>query len=274
MSNASTSALYPDISYDEVINAVSTFPLVNIPYEYPVYSNTGMDLLGLANVAANKLASAVPADEPQTHKELVKRDIFDPLGMHASFFRVPDDAALRRHIAIPSKDAEWADIPLGDVSDSAGGQYSSLADLVTIMKTLLSPTARGGLIPAGVVREWLRPLHTWGSGGQEVGAPWEITTLADAKAYTKGRPKLFPLFTSVLNAFFRRKSARIPLRIRTGPRACRRDRSSRHRRVSRHVHHSQGGREAHRRAHREAARRGGREALRRHVGERRGRRGG
>ena len=123
------------------------------------------------------------------------RDIFDPLGMHASFYRMPDDEAVRGHMAIPSTNSEWADIPLGDVLDSSGGQYSSLADLVTLMKTLLSPTTRGGLIPASVAREWLRPLHTWGSGGQEVGAPWEITTLADAKAYTKGSSPLFNLFT-------------------------------------------------------------------------------
>lgn len=192
--NASTSARFPETSYGELMDAVSTFPLVNLPYEYPIYSNTGMGLLGLANVAANKLASATLDDEPQTHKELLKRDIFDPLGMHASFYRMPDDAAVRRHMAIPSTNSEWADIPFGDVLDSAGGQYSSLADLVALMKTLLSPTARGGLIPASVAREWLRPLHTWGSGGQEVGAPWEITTLADAKAYTKGNSFLLVLF--------------------------------------------------------------------------------
>ncbi len=119
--NVSTSARFPETSYDELMGCRVYVPPRNLPYEYPIYSNTGMDLLGLANVAANKLASANPDDEPQTHKELLKRDIFGPLGMHASFYRMPDDAAVRGHMAIPSMNSEWADIPLGDVLDSAGG---------------------------------------------------------------------------------------------------------------------------------------------------------
>ncbi|KAF8973666.1 beta-lactamase/transpeptidase-like protein [Flammula alnicola] len=143
--NPAAKSLLPDQNrtYDEIMKAVSQYPLVNVPYEYPIYSNTGIDVLGLANIAANQISSVDPSREPGTHKELVKRDIFDPLGLNSSFFRVPAaDATLRGHIAVPSKDAEWADVSLGDMGDAAGGQYSSLGDLAKLMKTLLSPTAR------------------------------------------------------------------------------------------------------------------------------------
>jgi hypothetical protein len=107
--------------------------------------------------------------------------------MNSSFYRVPSDETLRAHIAVPSIHSEWADIFLGEVEDPAAGQYSSLGDLVTLMKTLLSPIGRDGVIPASVVHEWLRPLYTWNIGSEEVGALWEIvTSLSGPKAYTKG----------------------------------------------------------------------------------------
>lgn len=166
---------------------MSTNPLINTPYNYPVYSNTGVGLLGVANVEANKLASTNPSAEPQTHKDLLQRDIFDPLGFNSSFFRVPGpDSPLRKHIAVSSVRPGWVDQSMGDVYDAAGGQYSSLSDLAMLMQTLLSPTGRGGVLPASVVREWLRPLHVWGDSPHQVGAPWEISSIANFKAYAKG----------------------------------------------------------------------------------------
>ena len=182
----------PKRTFKSVFKAVNEYPLTIVPYEYPIYSNTGFDLLGLANVEANKLASSDPDSEPQSHKELLKRDIFEPLGMTSSFFRLPEDALLREHMAVPANTSEWADISLGDVNDAAGGQFSSLRDLGKLMQTLLSATARGGVIPARVVREWLRPLHVWGSTTHQVGVPWEIMDVGpDLRAYTKGKSPVY-----------------------------------------------------------------------------------
>jgi hypothetical protein len=62
-----------------------------------------------------------------------------------------------------------------------------LKDLETLMQSLLSPSARGGVVSASVVREWLRPLHVWGPTKQEVGAPWEVMNIDNKfQAYTKG----------------------------------------------------------------------------------------
>jgi len=202
---------FPNHSYSKVMEALSKYPLVNPPYQYPVYSNTGINLLGLSNVAANRIASSNASAEPQTHKELVKRDIFDPLGLKSSFFRTPG-SPLREHIAVPAKYSESADFSFGDVDDPCGGQYSSLGDLVTLMKTFLSPTARGGVIPAHVMREWLRPLYVWGSSTQQVGAPWEILSVAGKQAFTKGNQiNIVSTKNTCDSPFYRWKHTRIPL---------------------------------------------------------------
>ncbi|KAF9535645.1 beta-lactamase/transpeptidase-like protein [Crepidotus variabilis] len=169
-----------------MMKAISQYPLINKPWMYPIYSNTGIDMLGLSNVAANKLASSHPDKEPQTHKDLLKRDIFDPLGLTGSFYRVPDDQIIRDRIAIPKNASHWADLIMGDADDPAGGQFSSLADLAKVMQTFLSPVARGGVIPAHVVSEWLRPVHVWGATKQQVGAPWEIDEVENVQYFSKG----------------------------------------------------------------------------------------
>ncbi|KAF4622924.1 hypothetical protein D9613_002213 [Agrocybe pediades] len=176
-----------DRTYETIIKATSKYPLITAPYNYPVYSNTGFELLGLANVAANLAAAKDASKEPQTHKELLKRDIFDPLKLKSSFFRLPASEELRAHIAVPQQDADWADKSLNDTSDAAGGQYSSLSDLAVVMRSFLSLNERDGVIPTRVVREWLSPMHVWGGeGAHQVGAPWEILTLGGATAYAKG----------------------------------------------------------------------------------------
>jgi hypothetical protein len=42
------------------------------------------------------------------------------------------------------------------------------------MQTLLNPALPQSLLTQTVVNEWLRPLHVWIDGINEVGAPWEI----------------------------------------------------------------------------------------------------
>ncbi len=146
-----------------------------------------MGILGLTNVAASKHASLDPDLEPQTHESLLQRDIFGPLRFNSSFFRVPDRASVKDHIAVPKDNFNLTDVHFGDALDPAGGQYSSLRDLEILMQTLLSPSGRGGVVSASTVREWLRPLHVWGATKQEVGAPWEISNIDNkVQAYAKG----------------------------------------------------------------------------------------
>ncbi|KAJ7751289.1 beta-lactamase/transpeptidase-like protein [Mycena maculata] len=163
-----------------VLDPVAKYPLVAPQYTFPIYSNTGFDVLGLCNVAANTLATG----KQLTYREQMQQDIFEPLGMN-SFYEVPHDSLAAR-VAVPASDSELADLTFEPDNDASGGQYSSLADLTTVMQTFLSPKATG-LISPYVVREWLRPLHAWSDGFQEVGAPWEIAKVGrEARVYSKG----------------------------------------------------------------------------------------
>ena len=65
--------------------------------------------------------------------------------------------------------------------NSAGGQFSSLSDLTTVMQTFLDPrNNKKALLSPYAMREWTRPLHGWDDGLSEVGAPWEITKMPDS----------------------------------------------------------------------------------------------
>ncbi|KAF6766639.1 beta-lactamase class C binding protein-like protein [Ephemerocybe angulata] len=176
-------------TFENVLGTIKDTPLLSVPYSYPIYSNVGFDLLGLANVAANlqsaKESGADLAEEPKTHRDLVKRDILDVFGLNSSFYRLPEDKYLKDHIAVPAKDFEWTNTVLGDLDDAAGGQYSSLSDLAKLMQVFLSPNPPNkehSYLPA-LLREWLRPLHIWSEGLQAVGAPWEIEYLPSNIAY-------------------------------------------------------------------------------------------
>lgn len=75
---------FPD--HASLYKAISNTMLVSPPFSYPAYSNTGTGLLGMALVAANRAASKNPAQEPLDYAALIKRDVFDPMGLNGSHF--------------------------------------------------------------------------------------------------------------------------------------------------------------------------------------------
>jgi hypothetical protein len=103
----------PEQTREEILKAVAMYPLANAPYNYPVYSNTGFSLLGMVNVGATRRAevdSARKLDQvkEQTYKELVTKDVLDPLGLNTSFFDFPyDNANLANLVAVPNKNHRW-----------------------------------------------------------------------------------------------------------------------------------------------------------------------
>lgn len=125
----------PEHSYKQLVESINKYPLINLPYDYPIYSNSGIDLLGLSNVAANKRASTQPDNEPQSHEDLIKRDIFGPLSLNSSFYRVPYGTSLVADLAVPSKDHAWA------VSVLTFTQHlkSLLTYVRTMSSTMLTP---------------------------------------------------------------------------------------------------------------------------------------
>ncbi|KAK7064062.1 beta-lactamase domain-containing protein [Favolaschia claudopus] len=171
----------PDVSTREFLDAIAKYPLVAPQYTFPIYSNTGMDLLGLCNVAANTLATG----KERTYRELMQDDIFAPLGLKHSFYEIPNQH-LGAQMAVPASNSFIADLVFPTVNEASGGQYSSLADLTKVMQSFLSPN-NNGVVSSYVMREWLRPLHPWSDGFYEVGAPWEITKVGgEGRIYSKG----------------------------------------------------------------------------------------
>ncbi|KAF5342267.1 hypothetical protein D9611_001309 [Ephemerocybe angulata] len=186
------------LALEKVVADLAKNPLVNLPNSVPVYSNVGFGLLGLANIVANaKSKGAAGATEPKTHKELIQRDIFDVFGLKSSFFRAPEDPAVRARLAVSSKNPIWANSLLGDVEDPAGGQYGSISDLAEIAKAFLSPTAPANeykFLPT-LIREWLRPSHLFASGNSAVGAPWEISYIAATSGPTTQSSTIVPVYS-------------------------------------------------------------------------------
>ncbi|KAF8120130.1 beta-lactamase/transpeptidase-like protein [Boletus edulis] len=163
-------------SHQEVFDGIAKSRPVVAPYTYPVYSNTGYSLLGMANVAAN-IAESGPS-EPNTHAELVQRDIFGPLGCNGSSFLVTEENI--HNVVVPSLNSWEIDQDFKDAINPAGGQMSSLSDLTKLMQVLINPQRPESVLSPFTVREWMRPIHTWYDDYSAVGALWEIYTSTDS----------------------------------------------------------------------------------------------
>ena len=90
----------PFPTHESLYNAISETGLISPPFSYPAYSNTGTGLLGLALVAANRAASKTPLKEPTVYADLLKRDLFDPMGMNGSHFLTTE--ANKHLVVVPS----------------------------------------------------------------------------------------------------------------------------------------------------------------------------
>ncbi|KAG8945132.1 hypothetical protein FRC04_001198 [Tulasnella sp. 424] len=164
----------PPNSTEPILEMIKELPLVAPPYTYPIYSNAGFNVLGWAVATA---AGGKPEDYP----DLLRRDIFEPLGL-SSAFNVTEETAAK--VAVPRLGSYEVDLDLGPYNP-AGGQFSSLRDLTKVMQTFLNPSRADSLLSPYAMREWLRPLHGFPDDLTEVGAPWEIIKVPD----TNGNPR-------------------------------------------------------------------------------------
>ena len=89
------------LSEKDILTAVKSYPLSNIPYFQPLYSNTGFALLGMACMKA-QMALEGSEFAPKCFPDLIRRDIFEPLRMDSTSFHVTDHN--RSRVAIASTD--------------------------------------------------------------------------------------------------------------------------------------------------------------------------
>ncbi|KAJ8514893.1 hypothetical protein ONZ45_g7630 [Pleurotus djamor] len=158
------------------LDAISATNNVAAPYTFPSYSNAGFSVLGLANLEVTRRHEGLHA--PSSHAALLERDIFTPLGLNGSSFGV--SGTNKDRVVMSSTFTKEVDFDFGDVTNPAGGQMSSLSDLVKFLSTLLNPNHPDTLLRAYTLREWFRPLHVWWDDFSEVGAPWEIFRQRDS----------------------------------------------------------------------------------------------
>lgn len=161
---------------EQVLTSIGDSPADTGSWTYPIYSNMGFNLLGLVTAAADggKLG----------YEDLLQQDIFGPLGMNSSFFKVPD--ARVAELAVSSLNSNWSDTDVG-AHNPAGGLYSSATDLARFMRSLLnpSPTKSSDGLPSNFVldsygvRKWLSPLLRLDDDLTVVGAPWEMKSYMD-----------------------------------------------------------------------------------------------
>ena len=161
---------------EQVLTTIGNNPADTGSWTYLIYSNMGFNLLGLVIASANggKLG----------YEDLLQQDIFTPLGMNSSFFKVPGTRIAE--LAVSSLDSNWADVDVG-AHNPAGGLYSSARDLARFMRSLLnpSPTKSSDGLPSSFVldsygvHKWLSPLLRLDDDLTLVGAPWEIKSYLD-----------------------------------------------------------------------------------------------
>ncbi|TFK92334.1 beta-lactamase/transpeptidase-like protein [Polyporus arcularius HHB13444] len=160
---------------ERFFHSISEQYLVSPPWAYPSYSNTGFGVLGVALAEAASAAYGTKLN----HAELLKRDIFEPLGMNGSHFLATD--ANKHMVVVPSFEQDIVDLDFTNTMNPAGGQFSSLSDLATLTQALLNPRGAKSLLTQYSVDKWMRPAHSFEEDDwTELGFVWEIVKARDS----------------------------------------------------------------------------------------------
>ncbi|EJD47160.1 beta-lactamase/transpeptidase-like protein [Auricularia subglabra TFB-10046 SS5] len=162
-----------------LLDAIANTRLTNPPNTYPQYSNTGMPtgFMGMVLVAANR--KKFGPKEPSTFGELIKRDVFDPLGMKGSHFLTTDENKDR--VVVASYQPETADQDFLDALNPAGGQFSSLNDFKKLFQVILNPRRKESLLTPYSVARWMQTVHAFEEDDwTELGIIWEIIKHEDS----------------------------------------------------------------------------------------------
>ncbi|MFN6569007.1 serine hydrolase domain-containing protein [Dendronalium sp. ChiSLP03b] len=121
-----------DLSKSEILALVTDLPLKFPPGEFSAYDNTGYYLLGLM---LEKVAG-------KSYGDLLQERIFATLGMNATMMNHPKDIVPHRAAGYRLLDGKLVNKPYysPSVTYSAGGQLSSVADMVKWEQALHSAT--------------------------------------------------------------------------------------------------------------------------------------
>ncbi|KAF4439107.1 Beta-lactamase-like protein 2 [Fusarium austroafricanum] len=157
-----------------VFDAIKMHHPVEAPFETPIYSNIGYQLLGYAleNITGSK------------YPDILFRRLIKPLRLNSTTYSKPANDEFSVIPDTPSSSSY--DVDMGDAGP-AGSIYSSIADLRRIGQSILSYE----MLSPSQTRRWMKPLTFTADPNLAVGAPWEIarapsTTKRLNWIYTKG----------------------------------------------------------------------------------------
>ncbi|KAI1793717.1 beta-lactamase/transpeptidase-like protein [Ganoderma leucocontextum] len=167
----------PFPSYDDLFDSIAKQHLISPPGTYPAYSNAGTALLAYALAKASTTASGL--SEKISYADLLKRDIFEPMGLNGSHFLAT--AANKHLVVVPSLAPEVADQDFLDAMNPAAGQFSSLADLVVVTQALLNPRHPKSRLSRYSLDTWFHTVHAFEEDDwTEMGFVWEIIKARDS----------------------------------------------------------------------------------------------
>ncbi|KAM5544672.1 hypothetical protein V8D89_001570 [Ganoderma adspersum] len=168
---------HPFPSHQNLFDAIAKHHLTSPPGSYQAYSNTATGLLGIALAAADSKAKGVsPAI---SYSDLLQRDVFGPMGLNGSHFLTTD--ANKHLVVVPSLGPEVANQDFLDAMNPAGGQFSSLSDLITVTQTLLNANHPKSQISRFSRDKWLQTVHAFEEDDwTEIGFIWEIIKQKDS----------------------------------------------------------------------------------------------
>ncbi len=156
-----------DLSKTEILALVKDLPLKFQPGEYVSYDNTGYYLLGMMLEQITNQSYAV----------LMQDHLFKPLGMNSTLMNNPEEIVLHRAAGYRLSTNKIINKPYysPSVTYSAGGQLSSIEDMVKYERELFRPTL---LKQSTLDLMWTPnfPLHedSWQQQGYVAGFGWWI----------------------------------------------------------------------------------------------------
>ncbi|KIM79422.1 hypothetical protein PILCRDRAFT_10258 [Piloderma croceum F 1598] len=156
--------------------------LLSIPSPPLGCSSLFQVILGEAAVVANAAFDNEMGviENPPTWQALVRRDIFDPLGLNGSFFTVTP--VNKAHVAVSSLNSYEVRFGLLEPMSCSSGQMSSLFDYMKIMQTILDPTRLESFLPSHIIREWLEIEKIYDSYERPIRIFEKLCVLGDSRS--------------------------------------------------------------------------------------------
>jgi len=172
----------------EIFEQVANTSLILPPYTLPSYSNFGFALLGnvLGIIAANQSSSYSSNSSLISFQIFVEQNILVPLGLTNTGFNYTSEVQqqMAQGVTSPGKTLPccyslyW--------NTPAGGMYSTVRDLLTLLQFLISNTSNNQVLSYSSRREHLLPMFIDASGVTGFGMPWELYIVNGSLITAKG----------------------------------------------------------------------------------------